>query len=85
VALSLRPGVLLTETEYGMALLDQGSGEYWTLNPTAATVVRELLDGRTTEQAVATLTSRYDVSAEVAGEDVTRIVDELTSAKLLSR
>jgi Coenzyme PQQ synthesis protein D (PqqD) len=85
VALSLRTGVLMTETEYGMALLDQGSGEYWTLNPTAAVVLRELLDGRTTEQAVAALTGAYDVSAELAEEDVARILDELRSARLLAR
>lgn len=79
----LTPGVLLTETEYGMALLDQGSGEYWTLNPTAAVLLRALLDGNSEEQAVGTVTEKYRVSAHEVEEDMSRILAELRSAKLV--
>ncbi|MEU1376222.1 lasso peptide biosynthesis PqqD family chaperone [Streptomyces triculaminicus] len=83
--LTLKPGVLLTETEYGLALLDQESAEYWTLNPTAAVVLRTLLDGDGPERAVEILTTRYeDVDAELAAEDVTRIVGELRDAGLIT-
>ncbi|MBT2511225.1 lasso peptide biosynthesis PqqD family chaperone [Streptomyces sp. ISL-98] len=82
--IGLKPGVLLTETEYGMALLDQDSAEYWTLNPTAALVLQTLLDGQGTERAVAELISRYeDVDADLAARDVDRIVGELRSAGLV--
>ncbi|MEV4922794.1 lasso peptide biosynthesis PqqD family chaperone [Streptomyces roseoverticillatus] len=81
---ALKPGVLMTETEYGMALLDQESAEYWTLNPTAALVLQTLLDGHGPERAAEILTARYDdVDAGLAGEDVRRIVGELRSAGLL--
>ncbi|MEU8546033.1 lasso peptide biosynthesis PqqD family chaperone [Streptomyces roseoverticillatus] len=81
---ALKPGVLMTETEYGMALLDQESAEYWTLNPTAALVLQTLLDGHGPERAAETLMARYDdVDAGLAGEDVRRIVGELRSAGLL--
>ncbi|MFG2287586.1 lasso peptide biosynthesis PqqD family chaperone [Streptomyces sp. NPDC048595] len=83
--LTLKPGVLLTETEYGMALLDQESAEYWTLNPTAALVLQTLIDGHDTERAVEILTTRYDdVDADLAAEDIGRIVGELRSAGLVT-
>ncbi|MER6346535.1 lasso peptide biosynthesis PqqD family chaperone [Streptomyces sp. NPDC001595] len=84
MTMTLRPGVVTADTEYGMALLDQNSGEYYTLNPTAALIVRALLDGTSTRAAVTALTEQYDVSAEQVEEDVVRILDELRAAKLLA-
>ncbi|MEF3113434.1 lasso peptide biosynthesis PqqD family chaperone [Streptomyces chrestomyceticus] len=82
---ALKPGVLLTETEYGMALLDQKSAEYWTLNPTAAVVLQTLLDGHGVGRAVQALTGRYeDVDTDLATQDVTRIIDDLRSAGLIA-
>lgn len=82
---TLKPDVLLTETEYGMALLDQRRAEYWTLNPTAALVLQTLLDGHGAERAVASLVDRYEgVDAETAARDVARIVDDLSSAGLIA-
>ncbi|MGW1958558.1 lasso peptide biosynthesis PqqD family chaperone [Streptomyces sp. NPDC001920] len=83
MTMTLRPGVVTADTEYGMALLDQNSGEYYTLNPTAALIVRTLLEGTSRQQAVTALTGRYDVSAEQVEEDITRILEELRTAKLL--
>ncbi|MET9442691.1 lasso peptide biosynthesis PqqD family chaperone [Streptomyces sp. NPDC006610] len=84
MTMTLRPGVVTADTEYGMALLDQNSGEYFTLNPTAALIVRTLLDGTSRQQAVTTLTDRYDVTAEQVEEDITRILQELRAARLLA-
>lgn len=84
MTMTLRPGVVTADTEYGMALLDQSSGEYYTLNPTAAVIVRALLDGTTTDQAVTALTDQYDVAAEQVEEDITRILQELRDARLLT-
>ncbi|MEH6376398.1 lasso peptide biosynthesis PqqD family chaperone [Streptomyces sp. KLMMK] len=75
----------MTETEYGVALLDQESAEYWTLNPTAALVLRTVLEGHGPERAAEILTAQYDgADAEEVGEDVHRIVGELRSAGLLT-
>ncbi|MFJ2821507.1 lasso peptide biosynthesis PqqD family chaperone [Streptomyces toxytricini] len=84
MTMTLRHGVVTADTEYGMALLDQSSGEYYTLNPTAAVIVRALLDGTTTDQAVSALTDQYDVSAEQVEEDIARILQELRDARLLA-
>ncbi|MFF1278844.1 lasso peptide biosynthesis PqqD family chaperone [Streptomyces marokkonensis] len=84
MTMTLRPGVVTADTEYGMALLDQNSGEYFTLNPTAALIVRTLLDGTSRQQAVTTLTDQYDVTAEQVEEDITRILQELRAARLLA-
>ncbi|MEU1465055.1 lasso peptide biosynthesis PqqD family chaperone [Streptomyces sp. NPDC005727] len=82
--LELRGGILMAETEYGLALLDEKSGEYWTLNPTAAVVLETMLAGRDAEDAVHALTERYDVSDSLAQQDVDRILTELRSAGLVN-
>ncbi|MDT0450376.1 lasso peptide biosynthesis PqqD family chaperone [Streptomyces hesseae] len=84
MSLRLRSGVVMTETDYGIALLDQTTGEYWTLNPTAALVLRTLLDGESKGQAVHALTARYDVDPGEAARDVERVYGELRTARLLS-
>lgn len=84
MTITLRLGVVTADTEYGMALLDQSSGEYYTLNPTAAVIVRALLDGTTTDQAVTAITDQYDVSVEQVEEDIARILQELRDARLLT-
>src|SRR5215207_10263453 len=80
MTLTLRPGVSTADTEYGTTLLDEDSGEYFTLNPTASLVLRTLLDGGTPRQAVEVLTAEYDVDVETAGRDVAELLDELRSA-----
>jgi hypothetical protein len=85
MTLKLRDGVSVADTEYGTALLDEDSGQYWKLNPTGALVLRRLLDGGTAEQAVRELTEQYAVDAETAGKDVMDLVAELRSVGLVER
>ena len=67
MTLKFRDGVSTADTEYGIALLDEVSGEYWTLNPSGASVVRTLLDGGTPAEAAQVLTEEYAVDIETAG------------------
>jgi Coenzyme PQQ synthesis protein D (PqqD) len=83
MTLQLRDGVSAADTDYGMALLDEDSGQYWNLNPTAALAVRTLLDGGTTAQAVQELTQQYAVDADTASQDINNLVGELHSAGLV--
>jgi hypothetical protein len=83
MTLKLRDGVSAADTDYGMALLDEDSGQYWNLNPTAALALRTLLDGGTTAQAVQVLTEQYAVDADSANRDVEDLVGELHLAGLV--
>ena len=85
MALKLRDGVSVADTDYGIALLDEGSGQYWTLNPTGALVLRALLAGGTPDQAARQLTEAYAVDAGTAREDVQALLAALRSARLVER
>ena len=84
MTLKLRDGVSAADTDYGMALLDEDSGQYWNLNPTAALTLRRLLNGGTTAQAVQELTEQYAVEADTANKDVEDLVGELHAAGLVA-
>jgi hypothetical protein len=84
MTLKLRDGVSVADTDYGMALLDEDSGQYWNLNPTAALALRMLLDGGTTAKAVQELTEQYAVDPDTANKDVEDLVGELQSAGLVT-
>jgi hypothetical protein len=84
MTLKLRDGVSTADTDYGMALLDEVSGRYWNLNPTAALALRTLLGGGTTAQAVQELAEQYAVDADTANQDVEDLVVELHSAGLVT-
>lgn len=83
MTLKLRNGVSSADTDYGIVLLDEDSGDYWDLNPTAALVLRTLLDGGTPVQAVQELTEQFAVDADTANRDVEDLVDGLQSAGLV--
>jgi hypothetical protein len=83
MTLKLRDGVSAADTDYGIVLLDEDSGQYWNLNLSAAQVLRLLLDGGTPGEAVRQLTERYAVDADGAGRDVNDLLERLHSAGLL--
>jgi coenzyme PQQ synthesis protein D (PqqD) len=85
MTLKLRDGVSTADTDYGIALLDEDSGEYWNLNPTGALVLRTLLEGGTSTEAVQALVERYDVDTDSASRDVQDLLGELCSAGLVAQ
>jgi len=85
MTLKLRDGVSTADTDYGIALLDEDSGEYWNLNPTGALVLRTLLEGGTSTEAVQALIERYDVDTDSASRDVQDLLGELCSAGLVAQ
>jgi Coenzyme PQQ synthesis protein D (PqqD) len=85
MTLKLRDGVSTADTDYGIALLDEDSGEYWNLNPTGALVLRTLLEGGTSTEAVQVLVERYDVDTDSASRDVQDLLSGLHSAGLVAQ
>jgi hypothetical protein len=85
MTLKLRDGVSTADTDYGIALLDEDSGEYWNLNPTGALVLRTLLEGGTPAAAAQALAERYDVDADTASRDVQDLLSGLRSAGLVAQ
>jgi hypothetical protein len=85
MTLKLRDGVSTAETDYGITLLDEDSGDYWNLNPTGALVLRTLLEGGTPAQAAEALTEQYQVDADAANQDVQDLVRELRTAGLVGQ
>jgi hypothetical protein len=83
MTLKLRGGVSAADTEYGITLLDEDSGQYWNLNPTGTLVLQTLLDGGTPRQAAQAVSEQYAVDVETAARDVEDLVGALHSAGLM--
>jgi hypothetical protein len=79
----LRTGVSTAETDAGLTVLDEDSGEYFNLNPTGALVLRVLLDGGTSDGAVERLMAAYDVERETAEADVRDLLSAFEQARLV--
>ncbi|GAB3499176.1 coenzyme PQQ synthesis protein D (PqqD) [Amycolatopsis cihanbeyliensis] len=76
--------VTMTETDYGVVLLDLRSGQYFQLNPTAATVVRILRDGGDVAGAVDAVVGAFDVDRQRAEQDVTALLSDLRDSGVLA-
>ncbi|MET9445830.1 lasso peptide biosynthesis PqqD family chaperone [Streptomyces cinerochromogenes] len=74
--------VSTAKTDYGTVLLDQRSGEYWELNPTATLVIDTLMAGGDEEAAATAITEAFDVTAERARADVSALVEQLRAGGL---
>jgi hypothetical protein len=83
MTVKLRAGVSTADTDYGIVLLDEDSGEYWNLNPTGALVVRTLLDGGSTGDAEQRPIEQYGIDPDTARKDVHDLLNGLRSADLI--
>jgi Coenzyme PQQ synthesis protein D (PqqD) len=79
----LRDDLTVTDTEYGIVLLDETRGEYWNLNPTGALILRSVLEGGTPEDAVRALAEEFEVGSEAAHAHVGELLGHLRSAGLV--
>ncbi|GGS61635.1 hypothetical protein GCM10010156_20360 [Planobispora rosea] len=84
MSLRLRTDVAATDTDYGAVLLDQRSGEFWQLNPTAALIIRRLTAGDSPASAAAAVAEEFEVGPDQALADVRELVDELRAAGLVA-
>lgn len=82
MTLRLRPGVSTADTAYGTVLLDERSGEYWQLNPTAALIVRRLCAGDDPTATANALAAEFDVTPDQALSDITALLHQLHTTRL---
>jgi hypothetical protein len=80
---ALRADVSTAETDGGVTLLDERSGEYFNLNPSGALVLHALLADASRDEVVDRLVAEYDIDRATADRDVTALVSALRSADLL--
>lgn len=80
----LRPDIASTATDDGLVLLDERSGRYWQLNATGTHVLQALLAGQPGQDIAAELATRHGIDLAQATRDVTAVIDQLHSAKLLN-
>jgi hypothetical protein len=83
MTIALTRNVTATESEDGLVLLDQSSGEYWSLNGTGAATLRLILDGYSPAAAAARLSRDYPDAADRVEADVHGVVNALRDAGLL--
>lgn len=76
-------GIVSTEVDGEVTLLDPRSGVYFGLQDVAARVWELLGDRPTLESLVHALTQEFDVPAEVCSQDVRALLDELGTRGLI--
>ena len=69
-------------TDEGGAILDERTGRWTHLTPTASAAVMLLLAGTTEEEAAGQYAERYGISGEHAAADVRTVTDALTAQGL---
>ena len=67
---ALAPSVSVIEGEQGTVLFDARRGEYYQVNELGLLIVRALSEGLGSEAIVERVVAAYDVSLDVAAEDV---------------
>ncbi|MGP9022946.1 lasso peptide biosynthesis PqqD family chaperone [Streptomyces sp. BR1] len=82
MALRFGPDVSTAHTDYGTVLLDERSGQYWELNPTATLIIETLLAGKDEAAATDALVVEFDIDRERAQRDVSELVAELRASGL---
>lgn len=83
---SPRPHDNVVYTEFDDAeavLVDLDTKRYYTLNETAMVIWRQLEEGRTQTEIVSDLTQLYEVTSEHANASVEKLLNSLTSHRLL--
>ena len=87
--MKLKDGVLIQEMDGKFVAVDAGSGPerfhgIVNMNHTAAFVARQLQKDRTTEELVEAMTQEYDVTPEVARENIEKMIGQLTEIGLIT-
>ncbi|GCD92708.1 lasso peptide biosynthesis PqqD family chaperone [Embleya hyalina] len=75
--------VSTVETDYGVVLLDEKRGVYFTLNPSGALVLKSMLATGDLDSAVGALLAEFAVERAIAEADANGVVADLLAAGVL--
>lgn len=79
----LPDGLIWRETDDGVVVVDPASGKVRVLNGVGSTIWQRLAAGDTIADIIAHLTAEYDVSAEVARDDLDAFLTDLRDRNML--
>jgi PqqD family protein of HPr-rel-A system len=82
-AMRLAKFVKFREESFGGVLFETRSEKVFTLNPTAAAVVREIQTGATEREIAERLKARYDNASDALEGEVSALIGELRSKGLV--
>ena len=81
--LKLSPSVSVIEGEQGTVLFDARRGEYYQVNELGLLIVRALGEGLGSEAIVERVVDAYDVSLDVAAEDVRNVLLQMKELEVV--
>jgi hypothetical protein len=81
---TLCPDISTTDTDDGMVLLNERTGQYFQLNPSGALVLTALVNGMQIQQAARLLTHRYAITHERTVTDIGLLIGHLRRAGLIT-
>jgi coenzyme PQQ synthesis protein D (PqqD) len=72
--------VTVAETDFGAVILQERTGRYWRLNPTAVLVVRALLAGVDEDEVLRQVVDAFDVEPAQAQADIAELIAGMRGA-----
>ena len=79
----LRPDVSVSESDDGAVLLDERTGTYFRLNRAGSRLMERLVSGDAVDDVVRALQEQHPQQAQRIPADVHRLVDALSSNRLV--
>ncbi|MBT8083811.1 MAG: PqqD family protein [Woeseia sp.] len=83
--LRARDGLAFEQVEEELLILDERNQKIHQLNPTARAVWRGIENGSAIDNIVSEIVKTFDVTQEVASQDVKRILNEFNSLNLVEK
>jgi hypothetical protein len=77
------PDALAATLSDGAVLLNLRTKRYYSLNETGTRIWQLLLEGRTEEEIVQTLTAEYEVEAAIANQEMQAVIASLRDGALI--
>jgi hypothetical protein len=83
-ALAPRDGVTFCRSEHGAVLLDTAAGQFYGLDPVAATAWTAIAERGDITDALTAVLARFDIDEPTARTDLTRLITALRERNLLT-